>query len=45
MYAAEGDEILIEASGSIEIITADGGRKKMPVTNPVSGEAQALIED
>jgi|TARA_B110000503_G_C7018896_1_gene358867 hypothetical protein len=48
MYAAEGDTIMIDNGGSVEIVTADGGRKKMTITAPVppaTGEAQALIED
>ena len=48
MYAAEDDTIMIDNGGSVEIVTADGGRKKMTITAPVppaTGEAQALIED
>ena len=45
MYAAEGDTIMIN-DNSVEIATADGGRKKMMITAPVpAGEAEALIED
>ena len=45
MYAAEGDTIMIN-DNSVEIATADGGRKKMMITAPVPvGEAEALIED
>ena len=45
MYAAEGDTIMINEN-SVEIATADGGRKKMTITAPVpAGEAEALIED
>lgn len=43
MYAAEGDSIMIDTGGSVEIVTADGGRKKMTIVNPA--DAQALIED
>ena len=43
MYAAEGDTIMIGDVGSVEIVTADGSRKKMTITNP--GDGQALIED
>ena len=42
MYAAEGDTIMIDAQGSVEIVTADGGRKKITITNEA---ANALIED
>ena len=42
MYAAEGDSILIDEQGSVEIVTADGGRKKITIRN---AEANALIED
>jgi hypothetical protein len=33
MYAAEGDTIMIDAQGSVEIVTADGGRKKITIRN------------
>ena len=42
MYAAEGDTIMIDVQGSVEIVTADGGRKKITITNEA---ANALIED
>lgn len=42
MYAAEGDTIMIDAQGSVEIVTADGGRKKINIAN---AEANAMMED
>jgi hypothetical protein len=33
MYAAEGDTIMIDATGSVEIVTADGARKKMTIAS------------
>jgi sRNA-binding carbon storage regulator CsrA len=42
MYAAEGDTIMIDAQGSVEIVTADGGRKKITINN---ADSNALIED
>jgi hypothetical protein len=49
MYAAEGDNIMIDTTGDVEIVTADGGRKKMAISAlPSPGaqvDAQALIED
>jgi hypothetical protein len=42
MYAAEGDSIMIDAQGQVEIVTADGARKKLAITNP---DARNLIED
>ena len=42
MYAAEGDTILIDATGSVEIVTADGARKKMTIA---SADQEALMED
>lgn len=42
MYAAEGDTIMIDAQGSVEIVTADGGRKKFTIANTAQ---QALIEE
>lgn len=45
MYAAEGDSIMIDNEGSVEIVTADGGRKKMTISNPAEANTQALIED
>jgi microtubule-associated protein, RP/EB family len=34
MYAAEGDTIMIDAQGSVEIVTADGARKKLAISSP-----------
>jgi hypothetical protein len=34
MYAAEGDTIMIDAEGSVEIVTADGARKKLKISKP-----------
>lgn len=42
MYAAEGDTIMIDEAGSVEIVTADGGRKKITITNAA---AQGLMDD